>query len=113
MNAKKRAQRVRFKLRSCANNRLRLSVFKSLKHFSVQAIDDVNGVTKACVSTNSKACELKGASRKEKADWVGKEIARKLLAENISQVYLDRGARAYHGIIKAFAESARMSGLNF
>ena len=111
--ADRRAQRVRFKLRATAGERLRLSVFKSLQHIHVQVIDDVKGITVASASTNSKDCKLDKATKTQKAEWVGKEIAKKLIDKKIKLVYLDRGARAYHGAIKALADAARSSGLSF
>lgn len=114
MNAKERAKRVRFKLKSSANNsRIRLSVFRSLLHISVQAIDDSKGCTIAQASTNFKDFPLKDARAMEKAQWVGKEIANKLLGMKIKDVYLDRGAYSYHGKIKALADAAREAGLDF
>ncbi len=113
MNANKRAQRTRFKLRSNAGERMRLSVFKSLQHIHVQAIDDAKGITVASASTNSKDYTLGKATRVQKAEWVGKEIAKKLVEKKIEVVYLDRGPYAYHGAIKAFADAARNGGLSF
>jgi len=113
MNANKRANRIRFGLKSKAGGRIRLSVFRSLQHISVQAIDDAKGNTIAQASTNFKDFPLKTAKSMEKAQWVGQEIAKKLLAAKITDVYLDRGSYAYHGKIKALADAAREQGLNF
>lgn len=113
MNAQERAKRVRFKLRAIAGDRMRISVFKSLQHIHVQVIDDVKGVTIASASTNSKEYTLGKASRTQKAEWVGKEIAKKLAQKKVKAVYLDRGPYAYHGAIKALADAARSAGLNF
>ena len=113
MDANKRAQRIRFKLRSNAGGRLRISVFKSLKHVHVQVIDDVNGVTVASASTNSKDFTLPKATKTQKAEWAGKEIAKKLMEKKLNAVYLDRGPYAYHGALKALAQAARSCGLNF
>lgn len=113
MNANERAQRIRYKLRKNGAGRVRLSVFKSLKHISIQAIDDTQGITLASATTNSKEFTNPKANKKERAAWVGESIAKKLLAKKIKDVYLDRGANAYHGAIKLLAEAARSSGLNF
>jgi large subunit ribosomal protein L18 len=43
-SAKKRAQRVRTRLRKVANGRPRLSVFRSSKNIYAQVIDDERGV---------------------------------------------------------------------
>lgn len=120
MIAKERAKRIRFKLRQNANGRIRLCVFKSLQHFSVQAIDDAKGVTIASAGTNSKSfqeaakdAKLAKSTCSQKAEWVGKAIAKKLDELGVRAVYLDRGACAYHGVIKAFAEAARSEKLEF
>ena len=46
-SAAKRAQRVRTRLKSLANGRPRLSVFRSSKNIYAQIIDDERGVTLA------------------------------------------------------------------
>lgn len=113
MDSKERAKRNRYKLKKHANGRIRLSVFRSIRHFSVQAIDDEKGVTIAHASSNFKDFPLKTSSVVEKVEWVGQEIAKKLSELSVKTVYLDRGAYSYHGKIKAFAEAARNAGLDF
>ncbi len=44
---------------------------------------------------------------------VGKSIAERALAAGISEVAFDRSGFQYHGRIKALAEAARESGLQF
>ena len=112
MRSIKRAKRVRYKLRS-SSDRTRLSVFKSINHISVQAIDDIKGETIASATTNCKAFDLTKASRTQKAEWVGKQIAAKLQEKKVKAVCLDRGSYAYHGVIKALADAARAGGLDF
>lgn len=112
-NCARRAARVRYKLRQNSEDRLRLSVFRSLQHMHVQAIDDVKGITVASATTNSKDCKLGKASKTEKAKWVGAEIAKKLNEKKVKLVYLDRGSYAYHGAVKALADAAREAGLSF
>jgi len=46
-NMKRRAQRVRRRLKKHANGRPRLSVYRSAKNISVQIIDDATGTTLA------------------------------------------------------------------
>ena len=43
----------------------------------------------------------------------GKKFAQTAISKGLEKVVLDRGARKYHGRIKAFAEGARAAGLNF
>ena len=44
---------------------------------------------------------------------VGKMIAEKALAANISKVVFDRAGYLYHGRVKALADGAREGGLQF
>ena len=68
------------------------------------------GVTLATAS--SKEVKVKDSKTGISAA-VGKLIAQKASAKNISAVKFDRGGFAYHGRIKALAEGARESGLEF
>ncbi|OGS20381.1 MAG: 50S ribosomal protein L18 [Elusimicrobia bacterium RIFOXYA2_FULL_39_19] len=93
----------------------RLSVYRSLGHIYVQAVDDISEKTIASACTLSE--ELKGKidelNKIEQAKKVGELIAAKLIAKNIKSAVFDRGSRKYHGRIKALAESARTAGLQF
>jgi len=82
------------------------------RHIYVQLIDDVNGVTLACASTQ--AAELKGTKATvEGAKKVGQLAAQTAKANKITEVVFDRGGLRYHGRIKALAEAAREAGLRF
>ena len=52
-------------------------------------------------------------NKTEIAKAVGKLIAEKALAQNISNVVFDRGGYLYHGRVKALADGAREGGLQF
>ena len=106
-----RKRRVRKKLLGTAA-RPRLTVFKSNRNISVQAIDDVTGTTLASVSTLEK--EMSGISRSvEGGKVVGRKIAERLNELKVNSVIFDRNGYRYHGIVKAVAEKARESGLEF
>ena len=49
----------------------------------------------------------------ENAKLLATEISKIAKEKGISKIYLDRGPNMYHGIIKAFADEARSSGMNF
>ncbi|SVA87468.1 uncharacterized protein METZ01_LOCUS140322 [marine metagenome] len=49
----------------------------------------------------------------ESAKLLAVEIAKMAKESGVSKIYLDRGSNIYHGIIKAFADEARSSGLSF
>jgi large subunit ribosomal protein L18 len=113
---KTKAQRYEFrKLRSRSkifgtSERPRLSVFRSLKHIYAQVIDDVTQKTIAAASTRDKgikACGVAGAT------IVGENVGKRAMQKGIKAVVFDRGARPYHGQIKALADSARKAGLQF
>ena len=107
-----RKQRVRYKTKS-VSNRNRLTVFRSNNHIYVQLIDDNNGVTLASASSLEKSIKDKNLQRKEIAELIGKNIAKKIIAKGIDKVAFDRGKYKYHGLIKILADAARTEGLNF
>lgn len=109
-----RAFRVRKKVRGTPE-RPRLSVHRTLKHLSVQLIDDVNGKTIASASTLDKALRkaVGYGGNCDAAVKIGKEIAEKAKAAGITQVSFDRGHCRYHGRVAALADAAREAGLAF
>ena len=109
---KTRQQRVRFKNKQ-VTNRKRLSVFRSNNHIYAQLIDDNNGITLASSSSTEKSIKEMKLSRKEIAELIGKNIAKKIISKGIDKVAFDRGKYKYHGLIKILAEAARSEGLNF
>ena len=44
---------------------------------------------------------------------VGKQLAERAKAANITTVVFDRGGRLFHGRVKALADASREGGLNF
>ncbi len=108
----KREQKIRYKLKKISN-RNRLTVFKSNYHIYAQLIDDSKGHTLASCSSLESEIKNKKLSKKDIADLVGKEIAKKIISKGIKDVAFDRGKYKYHGLIKILAEAARSEGLNF
>ena len=109
---KDRKERVRFKFKK-VSKRNRLSVFRSNNHLYAQLIDDNNGTTLASASSLEKSIKDKKLQRKEIAELIGKNIAKKIISKGINKVAFDRGKYKYHGLIKILAEAARSEGLNF
>ena len=105
----RRAFRTRAKMHGTAA-RPRLAVSISLSHISAQLIDDSSQKTLAAASTVGKKAT---GTMTEKAALIGKEIAAKAKKTGVKQVILDRGAKQYHGRVKALAEAARQEGLEF
>jgi len=97
----------------------RMSVFKSLKHISVQVVNDITGTTIVAASTYEKEVqnELKNMKKAldsvDAAKFVGKKIAERAMGKNIKGVAFDRGGNLYVGRIKALADEARKAGLSF
>jgi large subunit ribosomal protein L18 len=111
----RRRRRVRSKLRRVANNRPRLSVFRSSKNIYAQIIDDVAGRTLAAASSldGGLKASLKTGADIAAASAVGKLIAERAKAAGIERVVFDRGAYLFHGRVKALADAAREGGLDF
>lgn len=111
---KKRHLRIRKNMVG-TNERPRLNVFRSGKHIYAQLIDDLTGKTIVSASTVDK--ELKGkvenGANIEAAKLVGELIAKRAMEKGYDSVIFDRGGYIYHGKVKALAESARETGLNF
>jgi len=94
----------------------RLVVFRSLSNIYGQIVDDVGEKTLVGASTLSKEIrdEVKKSKNKTEASkLVGKLIAQRAVNKKITQVIFDRNGYAYHGRVKALAESAREAGLKF
>jgi large subunit ribosomal protein L18 len=111
---KKRQVRVRRKVRG-STERPRLCVYRSAKHIYAQIIEDATGTTLVAVSTVSKDVgdAVKFGGNVDAAKLIGKKIAERALAKNITQVVFDRNGFLYHGRIKALADAAREAGLSF
>jgi large subunit ribosomal protein L18 len=102
----RRKKRVRGKISGCAEMP-RLTVFKSNKYFSAQAIDDIAGNTLAAV--NSKSLNLTVSRENVKA--VAAKMAENLKAKNIESVVFDRNGYLYHGVVASFADALRDNGI--
>ncbi|MBM3736202.1 MAG: 50S ribosomal protein L18 [Acidobacteria bacterium] len=102
--------RIRKKIAG-TGERPRMAVHRSLKHISVQVIDDRQGVTLAAASSREKGAAAGGNVAGAKA--VGKLAAERALEKGIKRIVFDRGGYLYHGRIKAVADAAREAGLEF
>ena len=107
-----RQQRVRYKIKKFSN-RKRLTIFRSNNHIYAQLIDDKNGTTIVSSSSIEKSLREKDLSRKEIAEEIGKNIAKKIISKGIDEAAFDRGRYKYHGVIKILADAARSEGLKF
>jgi large subunit ribosomal protein L18 len=109
----RRKRRTRYRIQQSASGRPRLSIFRSGRHIYAQLIDDGAGTTVAMASTNEKEDRAAKTWNVEAATIVGKKIAERAIAKGVKQVVFDRGGYIYHGRVKALADAARESGLEF
>jgi len=105
----RRKKRVRKKVKGTPDMP-RLSVCRSAKHIYAQVIDDTCGKTLAAAS--SLALKIPGGNR-DAAKTVGKALGEQAKDKGIARVCFDRNGRLYHGRVKALAEAARETGLQF
>ena len=111
-------QRVRVRIRTKlkgSGERPRLAVFKSGKHIYAQVIDDATGKTVAHASSLDAGLKKEGkaAANVGTAKRVGKLVADRAKEKGVARVVFDRGGYIYHGKVKALADAARESGLEF
>ncbi len=115
----RRAFRVRNKLKRNStrmkprDKRLRMCVFRSNKHISVQIIDDEAGRTLVAASTTEPQVrqDVPRGGNVAAATAVGTLIAQRAQEAGIKQVALDRREYRYHGRVAALASAAREGGL--
>ena len=103
-----RHNRVRAKVVGTAA-RPRLSIYKSNTRVVAQIIDDESGKTLAAVMSSAE----KGKTPRERAEQAAATLAKKAGQIGVKAVVFDRGGFQYAGTIKAFADAARQSGLEF
>ena len=108
-NFVRRQRRARAKIVGTAS-RPRVSVFRSLMHISVQAIDDIS--KKTLVAATDQTIKAKG-TKTEKAALLGEEFGKKLKDNKIDSIIFDKGAYKYHGRVKSLADGIRKVGINF
>ena len=109
----KRRRRNRTALRARSGGRPRLSIHRSGRHIYAQVIDDAAGRTVASASTLEKDVRDTSGANIDAASAVGKRVAEAAVAAGVTKVVFDRGGFLFHGRVKALAEAARESGLEF
>ena len=108
---KKRAQRIRKRLKKVNAERFRLTVFRSSRNISAQIIDDKTNTTLVSASSISKSKNT--IKKKDLSLKVAEILSNRALEKKITKVYFDRGRYKYHGRVKIFADALRKGGLNF
>lgn len=107
----RRHGRVRKKVHGTVH-RPRLAVFRSNRFIYAQVIDDDGGQTLVAASSREGSLADKRLTV-DTASEVGKLVGSRARDAGIETVVFDRGGYAYHGRVKALAEGARESGLEF
>lgn len=96
-------------------DRPRLNVFRSEAEIYAQVIDDKAGHTLAAASSIDHEIreKLAGKTKTEQARMVGQLVAERAKNKGVTQVVFDRGGFRYIGRVKALADGARETGLEF
>ncbi|MBN1699519.1 MAG: 50S ribosomal protein L18 [Spirochaetales bacterium] len=90
----------------------RLSIYKSNKNVYLQVIDDIAGNTLVSASTLEKDLRKIKTTVKE-AGKLGEVIGQRMKDKKISRIVFDRNGYKYHGVVKAIADAARKTGIQF
>lgn len=109
----RRARRGRMQIRALGV--VRLSVHRTPKHIYAQIISSGDNKVLACASTLDKdlRTQLTYGGNVDAASKVGELIAKRAQEVGVKKVAFDRSGFKYHGRVKALAEAARSSGLEF
>jgi large subunit ribosomal protein L18 len=114
---KERRQRRAVKTRAHIRNLnvARLSIHKTPRHIYAQ-VTDANGAKVLAAASTVQATvksDLKYTGNVDAARAVGRAIAEKAKAAGVTRVAFDRAGFRFHGRVKALADAARESGLEF
>lgn len=107
----RRARRARARMRGLGVNRL--CVHRTPRHIYAQIIAPTGDKVLASASTLDSDLRGGKTGNIDAAAAVGKLVAERAKAAGIEAVAFDRSGYKYHGRIKALADAARASGLNF
>ncbi len=107
----RRAKRTRMKMRELRV--ARLTVHRTPRHIYAQVIDAEGGKVLAAASTVEKDLRGDATGNVDAAKKVGALVAERAKAAGIAKVAFDRSGFKYHGRVKALADAARESGLEF
>ncbi len=107
----RRSRRSRIKIREL--EMVRLCVHRTPRHIYAQVIAPAGDKVLASASTLDSDLRGGKTGNVEAAAAVGKLVAERARAAGIDKVAFDRSGYKYHGRVKALAEAARESGLEF
>lgn len=109
----RRGKRTRAKIKELGVNRL--TIHRTSQHTYAQVIAPCGGEVVASASTLDKSTrdQVKHGGNVEAAKLIGKLIAERATNKGVTKVAFDRSGFNYHGRVKALADAARESGLQF
>jgi large subunit ribosomal protein L18 len=107
----RRARRARTRMRTQGANRL--SVHRTPRHIYAQVLAPAGDRVLASASTLDAELRKGKTGNIEAAAAVGKLVAERAKEAGIERVAFDRSGYKYHGRVKALADAARESGLEF
>ncbi len=107
----RRARRTRTRMRTQGANRL--SVHRTPRHIYAQVLAPAGDRVLASASTLDAELRKGKTGNIEAAAAVGKLVAERAKEAGIDRVAFDRSGYKYHGRVKALADAARESGLEF
>jgi len=109
----RRARRTRAHIRDIGATRL--CIHKTPRHIYAQIISPEGSAVLASASTLDKDVrkDVEKTGGAAAATVVGKMVAERAKAAGVTRVAFDRSGFKYHGRVKALAEAARESGLEF
>jgi len=91
----------------------RLSVHRTSQHIYAQVISPEGKVLASASTLDKSLTDLKHGGNIEAAKAVGELIGRRAIETGCKKVAFDRSGFQYHGRIKALADAARESGVEF
>ena len=107
----RRARRARARIRDLGENRL--SVHRTPRHIYAQVIAPAGDKVLASASTLDGELRSGATGNIAAAAEVGKLVAKRAKEAGVERVAFDRCGYKYHGRVKALADAARETGLEF
>mgnify|MGYP001827076219 CR=1 FL=1 len=109
----RRARKARARIH--ALGRPRLCVHRTPRHIYAQIIDGAGDKVLASASTLDSELrkDVQGTGNVAAAAAIGKAVAERAKAAGVTSVAFDRSGFKYHGRVKALADAARETGLEF
>lgn len=110
----RRCTKIRRKIAE-KGDRVRLTVHRSSQHIYAQVFSADGGQVIACASSVEKEIRAQdfGPGKIKLSEAIGKLVAERAKSKGVVRVAFDRSGYRYHGCIKALADGARASGLEF